>query len=148
MSTRNRGSKPRPWLLIAAIAGPPVILASLLLPSMLAGTGSASNNLWVGTSAYGPTSKAPRPAVEIVHKALHDIGTQCRRSVPQAGVITSDVTLIIAFSAKYPVGRFPIDDETATPSTLLGVTGDALQVCAPEELARIERARSTLPKGN
>ncbi|MET4705920.1 hypothetical protein ABIB54_003426 [Frigoribacterium sp. UYMn621] len=105
MSTRNRGSKPRPWLLIAAIAVPPVILASLLLPSMLAGTGSAPNNLWVGASAYGPTSKAPRSAIEIAHKALHDIGTQCRRSVPEAGVITFDVTLIIAFSTKYPVGR-------------------------------------------
>ncbi len=148
MSRQNRGSKPRPWLLIAAIAVPPVILASLLLPSLLAGTGSVSNNLWVGASAYGPTSKSPRSAVEVVHKALHDIGTQCRRSVPEAGVIRSDVALIIAFSAKYPVGRFPIDDETATPSTLLNVTRDAVQVCAPEELARIEHARSTLSKGN
>ena len=148
MITQNRGSKPRPWLLIAAITVPPVILASLLLPSLLAGTGSASNNLWVGSSAYGPTSKAPRSAVEVVHKALHDIGTQCRRSVPEARVISSDVTLIIAFSSKYPVGRFPIDDETATPSTLLNVTRDAVQVCASVDVARIEHARSTLPKGD
>ncbi len=64
---------------------------------------------------------------------------------PDLGVIASDVDIIIAFSARYPVGRFPIDDETATASSLLLVTLEAGKDCAPAEADWLAAARLELP---
>lgn len=76
-----------------------------------------------------------------MHNARHDIGAQCLTSNPDLGVIASDVDLIIAFSRRYPVGRFPIDDEPATASSLLLVTREAVTDCAPTEVERLDEQR-------
>jgi hypothetical protein len=127
--------RPR-WPLILALTVPPIIIGALLTTA-LAGPRSSETDLWVGATDYGPTSKAPAGAVQIIHAALHDIGAQCLKTPPDLRAIASDVDLIIAFSQRYPVGRFPIDDETATASSLLIVTRQAIKDCAPENAARV-----------
>lgn len=135
-STEEPAKRPR-WPVIAAITGPPVIFAALLTTA-LAGVGSNESDLWVGATDFGPTSEAPAGAVDVIHDALHLIGAQCLKSHPDLRAIASDVDLIVAFSQKYPVGRFPIDDETATASSLLLVTSEAVKGCAPAELDRLQ----------
>ena len=135
-STEEPARRPR-WPLIAAFAVPPVIFAALLTTA-LAGVGSNESDLWVGATEFGPTSKAPEGAVQVIHVALHDIGAQCLKPRPALREIASDVDLIIAFSQQYPAGRFPIDDETATASSLLLVTIEAVKACAPAELDRLK----------
>ena len=127
--------RPR-WPLIAAIAVPPVLIGALLIAA-LTGTSSRESDLWFGATDYGPTSTAPATAVQVIHEALHDIGAQCLKTPPDPRAIASDVDLIIAFSEQYPVGRFPIDDETATASSLLLITREAVKDCSPTELKRL-----------
>jgi hypothetical protein len=103
--------------------------------------------MWVGASEYGPTSTAPPADVQVIHSALHDIGAQCLERNPDRRIIAVDVDLIIAFSNRYPVGRFPIDDETATASSLLIVTREAIKNCAPENTARIDAQLVDLTDG-
>lgn len=128
------------WPLIAAIAVPPMAFA-VILALMLDDPPPTAQNLWVGATTFGPTSTASSTDVEVVHNALHDIGAHCLKSDPDLGVIASDVDLIIAFSRRYPVGRFPIDDETATASSLLLVTREAVTDCAPAEAERLDELR-------
>lgn len=127
--------RPR-WPLTIALTVPPVLIGGLVTVA-LAGPRSTEADLWVGAADYGPTSEASASAVQVVHDALHDIGTQCLETHPDVRTIASDVDLIIAFSQRYPVGRFPIDDETATASSLLIVTRYAIEDCAPENATRI-----------
>ena len=131
------------WPLIVAITVPPIAFA-VILAVMVSSPAPTSEDMWVGGTAYGPTSTAPTADVQVIHNALHDIGAQCLEATPNLGIIESDVDLIIAFSARYPVGRFPIDDETATASSLLLVTRDAVKDCAPAEVERLDAARRGL----
>ena len=141
--TTDRG-KQSPWLLIVAVLAPPVIVGTILIPALFE-TGPVAEDMWVGANNYGPTSTAPAADIQIIHDALHDIGAQCLEATPDLDIIAADVGLIIAFSARYPVGRFPIDDETATASSLLLVTREAVKDCAPAEVDRIDAARLALP---
>lgn len=131
--------RPR-WPVILAIVAPPVALAAVLMPA-LSSPGPAAQDLWVGASPFGPTSTAPAGEVMVVHEALHDIGAQCLATDPDLGVIAADVDRIIEFSQRYPVGRFPIDDETATASSLLLVAREAVKTCALAEVDRLDAAR-------
>lgn len=140
MSSRASPPKRPRWPLIVALTVPPVLLGALLTTA-LAGPSSSEGDLWVGATDYGPTSEAPATAVQVIHDALHDIGAQCLKTRPDLRAIASDVDLIIAFSQRYPVGRFPIDDETATASSLLLVTSESVKDCSPTELRRLQAAR-------
>jgi hypothetical protein len=126
--------------LILAVIAPPVALAAVLMPA-LSMSEPAGQNLWVGASPFGPTSTAPAGEIEIIHEALHEIGAQCLANYPDFGVIAADVDRIIEFSQQYPVGRFPIDDETATASSILLITLEAVKTCSPAEVNRIDAAR-------
>lgn len=138
-STHPAGSR---WPLIAAITIPPIIIGALLASAVLPGNRPAEpGDLWVGATEYGPTSTAPPADVQAVHDALHDIGTQCLTTNPNLEAIATDVDRIIAFAQRYPVGRFPIDDETATASSLLLVTREAVKDCSPAEVDRLDAAR-------
>ncbi|GHF12657.1 hypothetical protein GCM10011600_11800 [Pseudolysinimonas yzui] len=131
--------RPR-WPLILAIIVPPSVLVAVLIPS-LSNPGPTTQDMWVGATPFGPTSEASAGEVEIIHEALHDIGAQCAETDPDLRAIAAHVDRIIEFSQRYPVGRFPIDDETATASSLLLVTREAVKTCAPAEVARIDAAR-------
>lgn len=144
--TAPASRRPR-WPLILAIVVPPSVLIAVLIPS-LSNPGPTTQNMWVGTTPFGPTSAATASEVEIVHEALHDIGALCAVTDPDLRAIAARVDRIIEFSQRYPVGRFPIDDETATASSLL-VTREAVKSCAPAEVDRIDAARQqTRPVGN
>lgn len=138
-STPSHPKRPR-WPLMAAILAPPIVFGAILLPTLLTSSPSPQD-MWVGATGYGPTSTAPAADVQVIHNALHDIGAQCLEGNPDLGIIASDVDLIIAFSQRYPVGRFPIDDETATAPSLLLVTREAVKECAPAQVARLDAAR-------
>jgi hypothetical protein len=135
-------ARPR-WPLILAILAPPVLAGAILVP-LLWSNEPASENLWVGATPYGPISTAPPAAVQVAHHALHDIGAECIKPTPDLQTITADVDSIISFAKRYPVGRFPIDDETATASSLLLVTREAVNDCAPAEAERLDAARRDL----
>lgn len=139
--TRSSGSRPV-WPVIAAIAVPPIAVAAVIFVALATANDTADRgeDLWVGVGNPGPTSSAPSAEVEAIHADLHDIGERCRGFSPDAIAIRSDIDRILAFAARYPIGRFPIDDETATASSLLVVTREAVRKCAPGEVARIEVA--------
>lgn len=89
-----------------------------------------------------PVSNAPAVEITRVHNALHRIGAQCREA-PVAGRqarIDRAVEEVLSFVRRYPEGRFPIDDETGTPLSLLLVVRDELRGCAPDSAARVNRA--------
>jgi len=127
------------WVLALAIAVPPLALAALLA-TVIATDTTQSGDLWVGAADYGPASDAPPDEVQTAHDALHDIGTRCRADQPDLSAIAVDVDLVIEFARRYPTGRFPIDDETATSSSLLLVTSEAVTDCAPGEVDRLRDA--------
>lgn len=126
--------------LILALVGPPIAIGALLWFVLLSTSPSNTGpeDMWVGADEYGPASAAAPSDIRIVHEALHEIGTHCRASSPDLSVIAADVDLIIAFSQRYPLGRFPIDDESATASSLLVVTREAIKDCASANLGRID----------
>lgn len=145
-STTRKPLLPR-WPLIVAILAPPIIIGAILLSTLfssgLPSSAPTPEDMWVGASSYGPTSTAPPADVQVIHTALHDIGAQCLKANPDLDIIDSDVDLIIAFAIRFPVGRFPIDDETATASSLLLVTREAVKSCAPAEVGKLDGARHT-----
>ena len=134
----RRRENPR-WPLIVALLAPPAIIGAVLVSTFSSGE-VMREDMWVGATTFGPTSTAPPDAVQAVHDALHDIGTKCRAARPDFAAITADVDSIVAFAERYPIGRFPIDDETATAASLLLVTKEATNDCAPADAARIEAA--------
>lgn len=138
--------RPR-WPLVLAIVGPPVLITALIVPMLSTDAGTERGNLWIGASPYGPTSTAPAADVRVVLDALHDIGAQCLTTTPDPAAIESDVTTITGFATRYPVGRFPIDDETATASSLLIVTREAVKNCQPDQVAVIDSALSRVALG-
>ena len=107
------------------------------MASTLWDVGSQPQDMWVGATPFGPSSTAPPADVQVVHDALHDIGAECLKSSPDFAMITMNVDSIIAFTERYPVGRFPIDDETATAVSLLVVAREATKDCAPTEATRL-----------
>lgn len=143
MTSRRRishSSRSR-WPLILALTVPPMVISgALLAPALLTDNRPETEpeDLWVGAIEYGPTSTAPLAEVEAVHDALHEIGELCAASDPDLAAIALDIDRIISFSQRYPVGRFPIDDETATASSLLLVTRYAVKDCAPDEVDRLD----------
>ncbi|WP_458040896.1 MULTISPECIES: hypothetical protein [Bacteria] len=141
--TTGRPKRSR-WPLITAILAPPIVAGAILVPTLI-NSGPAPQDMWVGATSYGPSSTAPAADIQVVHNALHNIGAQCLETDPDMGIIAADVDEIIAFSARYPTGRFPIDDETATASSLLLVTERAVKNCAPQEIEALDAARSALP---
>ena len=84
-----------------------------------------------------PLSSAPAAEIQAAHDALHHIGTECAAPGDSGPDVASDVTTITEFATRYPVGRFPIDDESGTSVSLLLVTRQALEDCAPAEAARV-----------
>lgn len=137
MTPQPRLSKKPRWPLIVALLAPPAMIGAMLVSTFRNGE-VTPEDMWVGATTFGPTSTAPTDAVQAIHDALHDIGTECRAARPDFGAITADVDSIIAFAERYPIGRFPIDDETATVASLLLVTKEATNDCAPADAARIE----------
>ncbi|MFM9877671.1 MAG: hypothetical protein ACKVOG_07460 [Rhodoglobus sp.] len=131
-----QAKRPR-WPLAAAILAPPIVVGLIVVFNLVT-SGPAPQDMWVGASDYGPTSTASTADVQVIHSALHNIGAQCLETNPNLSTISADVDLILAFAHRYPVGRFPIDDETATASSLLLITREAVKNCAPAELARLE----------
>ncbi len=143
--TKSTAATKRPsWPLVLAIVGPPVVIFAVALPMLLVGAKTERGNLWIGATPYGPTSTAPATDVRVVLDALHDIGAQCRKPTPDPTVIDSDVTTITGFAKRYPVGRFPIDDETATASSLLIVTREAVKNCSPDQMAVINATLNSI----
>lgn len=140
--TARQPTRPR-WPVLVAVLAPPLMVGAVLLPMLLSSEPTAQD-LWVGEGDYGPTSSATPVDVQEIHDALHDIGAECLKTEPSVDIIRSDVDLIIAFAARYPVGRFPIDDETATASSLLLIAREAVKMCAPAEMQRIDAALEAL----
>lgn len=135
------------WPLTTAITLPPILIGGLVAAAIILGDGSENNDLWVGGTDYGPTSAAPPSEVQAIHAALHEIGTQCLEAAPDVGAIRSDIDLITGFAERYPIGRFPIDDETATAASLLIVIREAVEDCAPAEVGRIDALLNASPAG-
>jgi len=80
------------------------------------------------------------------HEALHAVGDQCRQANPDPRSISASLSVIISFALRYPVGRFPIDDETATAASLLSVTREVVAECAPSQLSVVDAAtRAIVP---
>ena len=135
-----RVAKTRIWPVIVGFAVPPAVLVGALL---VIGVGlrepdTSSSDLWVGVGTFGSARNAPAQEIDVAHSALHAIGDQCRESDPDRAVIATSVEAIIDFARRYPEGRFAIDDETATATTLLVVTRDAVIDCAPWEVPAID----------
>lgn len=86
-----------------------------------------------------PVSSAPAAAIQAAHDALHHIGSECGASVAAPPNVDADVSTITGFARRYPVGRFPIDDETGTAVSLLLVTRQALEDCAPAKAELVDR---------
>ena len=126
--------------MVLAIVAPPLAVAAVLVAA-ISNPEPAAQDLWVGASPFGPTSAATAGEIEVAHVALHEIGAQCLADDPDLGVIAEDVDRIIEFSQRFPIGRFPIDDETATASSLLLIAREAVKSCAPAEADRIDVAR-------
>ena len=87
-------------------------------------------------------SPAPKE-VDIIHAALHDIGSRCRPSTRLSSdaqeELAKDVDDIVSFARRHPDARFPIDDECGTALSLLFETRDELRVCSPRQAARIDQ---------
>ena len=135
----RRGGTPR-WPLIVAVALPPVA-AAVVIASLASGEGAppaSEGNLWVGAEEFGPRSSAAPEDVQVAHDALHEIGEQCLEADPDRDAIGASVDSILEFSRRFPTGRFPIDDETATATTLLVVTRDAVEKCAAWAVPEVE----------
>lgn len=130
------------WPIAVAFLVPPIVLAVALLivAAEQDSPGPSTEDLWIGERAYGPVSSAPASQVERAHEALHAIGDQCRGSAPDQAAVTTDVATIIDFAQRFPDGRFPIDDETATSASLLRVTRNAIDDCAPSAVTELDRA--------
>ncbi|MBW4033584.1 MAG: hypothetical protein HIU88_13145 [Acidobacteria bacterium] len=128
------------WPLVLAIVGPPLLIAAVAVPMVMAGAPVERGNLWVGASPYGPTSSASAADVRVALDALHRIGAQCLKTSPDPLAVRGDVAIITRFAERNPVGRFPIDDETATASSLLIVTREAIKTCAPDQVTVINAA--------
>lgn len=136
------GAGARPvWPVIAAVAVPPLLAAAVLLVTGLPAPGPVEPaDMWVGGAGPGPASDAPAEEVAIAHAALHDIGDQCRSGAPDPAAVSASAEAITGFALRYPVGRFPVDDESATAASLLAVTREVLASCAPDSVARIDEA--------
>jgi hypothetical protein len=127
---------------VVAFAIPLVVMVGVLLVLGLTPREpeTSSSDLWVGPGTFGSASTATAQEIDVAHAALHAIGDQCRESDPDPVAIATSVDAIIDFARRYPEGRFPIDDETATATTLLIVTREAVTDCAPSEVAKIDAA--------
>lgn len=135
--------RPR-WPLVLAIVGPPLLIAAVAVPMVMASTAVERGNLWVGASPYGPSSSASAADVRAVLDALHRIGAQCLETSPDPLAVRADVTIITRFAELNPAGRFPIDDETATASSLLIVTREAVKNCVTDQVNVINAALKTV----
>lgn len=136
------------------------MLGSLILAGLFAVAGwwllagdqdAESNVLYAGSSGPSPeaTSAAPAAAVRDIHQALHSIGRECRLPPAARGkaAIDADVRTILRFVRRYPTGRFPIDDETGSPLSLLLVTRQALVDCSPRNAALVDAALPPAQRG-
>ncbi|PZQ91451.1 MAG: hypothetical protein DI534_00190 [Leifsonia xyli] len=138
---RNTGRGRAPlWPVIAAAVAPPAIGVVVLLSGVVGQDSSPSTegDLWVGEGTFGPVSSADPEDIQVAHESLHAIGAECLRTDPNPDVIDSSVNAIVDFARRFPVGRFPIDDETATGETLLLVTRSAVTTCAPWAVSTID----------
>lgn len=136
---RRNGRTPR-WPIIAAVAVPPIV-AIVLAGSIASGVGTpvtTEGDLWIGADGFGPLSSAGAEDVQVAHDALHEIGEQCLKPEPDRSAIEASVDSILEFSRNFPTGRFPIDEETATATTLLVVTRDAVENCAAWAVPEVE----------
>jgi hypothetical protein len=95
--------RPR-WPLILAIVVPPSVLIAVMIPS-LSNPGPTTQDMWVGTTPFGPTSAATASEVEIIHEALHDIGALCAVTDPDLRAIAARVDRIIAADSTVRRGR-------------------------------------------
>lgn len=94
-----------------------------------------------------PLSKSygspPQEQVDVVHAALHTIGSRCAQRTNPGGraqdELAKNVDTIVLFARRYPNSRFPIDDESGTALSLLFATRDELRVCSPRQAARINQ---------
>lgn len=132
---RNRAPR---WPLIAAIVVPAIIgllIVLFVVPRTDQPVVRVNDPLSEPTEPPSPASAAE---VQVIHNALHDIGARCRNASTPPETIDADVDAILAFSERYPVGRFPIDDETGNAVSLLLLTREALQDCAPDASARVD----------
>lgn len=91
------------------------------------------------TASY---STPPAAEVRRVHRALHDFNTWCTPGADARArrQLQRDAELIVAFTRRHPTARFPIDDETGNPLSLLLVTRNELRECAPAAAAVADRA--------
>jgi hypothetical protein len=146
--TKRRAGRPR-WPVAAAIMAPPVLVAVVVVGFGLPAdpSPSAPGDMWVGGSGPGPASTAVPGDVDAAHQALHSLGDQCRSAAPDSGAILASVDAIAGFALRYPVGRFPIDDESATADSLLRVTRETLTGCAPDQLVRVDQALQAIDAG-
>jgi hypothetical protein len=122
---------------VVAAAGTGAVLLALLVWAAMsppAGVRDAAGSL---PPSPEPTVSATAAEIQAAHDALHHIGEECAAPGDTSPDVATDVATITAFAARYPVGRFPIDDETGTAVSLLLVTRQALEGCAPEEAARV-----------
>lgn len=130
------------WPVVAAVTLPPVVVVVVVVVASLAAGASAptivEGDMWVGAEEFGPASSASPEDVQVAHDALHVIGEQCLEADPDRDVIVMSVDSILDFAQRYPTGRFPIDDETATATTLLVVTRDAVEKCAAWAVPEVE----------
>lgn len=115
---------------------------------VLIGLGALVNHGSAAAPETTPLSKSygspPRKQVDVIHAALHSIGSRCAPGAnlvagAEAG-LTKEVDAIVFFARRYPDSRFPIDDESGTALSLLFTTRDELRVCSPRQAARINQA--------
>ena len=146
---RERGGRTRAigrvragWIIGAAIAGPPVLVGALLLGTSPTSDGAEvkTGDLWVGAGGYGPVSSADPDDIQDAHEALHALAAACELDTPEEAAVLAAVNRIVRFALVNPVGRFPIDDETATAESLLVVTERAVVDCVPRAAHRLRAA--------
>lgn len=144
MSSNTRRRARPLWPLIVALIVPPVVIGVSLYAVAAGENPESGQDLWVGEGSRDPLSDATSAQIDRAHEALHEIGSECSASTADVNAIAAAVDLIIAFGTAHPVGRFPIDDETATATSLLVVVKRAVQDCAPGEVEQVDAAIARL----
>ena len=141
---RRLGSHPMVSIVVSLVV---VIAAAIgmvrVLEATLTGSGpSAGEALATPGRVRLPqaTESLATEQAEPVHRALHALGSACRRDPDgrrQDVLRTLDV--ITTFVARHPTARFPVDDESGTTLALLFVVRDELRTCAPTLVNDIDR---------
>lgn len=141
---RRLGSHP----MVSVVASLAVVIAAAIgmvrvLEATLTGSGTSTGDTLATPGRVRlpqTTESLDRQQAEPVHRALHALGSACRRDPAgrRQGVLRA-LDVITTFVARHPAARFPVDDESGTTLALLFVVRDELRTCAPTLVSDINR---------